>query len=52
MFSISYNMIKLFTEFPQTDLTNMCYSRELCVIRKILSVTGGNNLAQYMEIKF
>ena len=52
MFSISNNMIKLLKEFPQADLTNMCYSREMCVTRVILSVTGGNNQAQYMEIKF
>ena len=45
-------MIKLLKKFPQIDLTNMRYSSEMCVTRMILSVTGGNNQAQYMEIKF
>ena len=51
MFSISNNMIKLLKEFL-IETKNMCYSREMCVTLVIFSVTGGNNQAQYMEIKF
>ena len=52
MFSISKNTIKLLKEFLHTDLINMCYSSEMCVTRVDFSVTGGNNQAQHMEIKF
>ena len=46
-------MIRLLKEFPHTGLINMCYSREMCVKRVIFfSVTGGNNQAYYMKIKF
>ena len=52
MFSICNNMIKLLKEFLHTDLINTCYSKEMCVTQVFFSVTGGNNQAQKMEIKF